>query len=429
MSDEKDVPQAMAALMLGAESGSSTCSKDLGSFDEDEKADIALVEERLLSFYSKQLDQPPHKRRASLKKVEPPPIHKPHAYPCRDTHSRLPSPPTKWPQRPVMLRPSPNTSTVIRGIRKANEKEYQHYSGFCAGCILPINTGRELPGESFAIDFENRHFCGTALFRIKNVPEVSTSCGATSYFDGKKRKFQAVVKGKFKTPLKMSECVTGQLFDRPAGRLPAKWIVTSFIKVVSVLAPQLEASLDAQEPRFLSPLVATAHTVLEKDAPSCGETQPPISTDENENRLYNYQVYAGAADIEDDVEEPSAESSMSVMKHVHGSKDAGSVAKRQKVRKKAYNHIFASKAEEPCFQLDMEYTFEFYQHLLLFDDSLAIDMGRIGHVDLAPVTNGQPIKFMSAHKDSNTGELDMLWSFDIWHESLYSYAQAAEGEE
>lgn len=323
-----------------------------------------------------------------------------------------------------MLRPSPNTSTTIRGIRKASEKDYQPFPGFCAGCILPINTGRELAGESLVIDFESKHFCGTVLFRIKNIPEVST-CGSASYFHGKKRRFQAVVKGKFKTLLRMSECVTGQLFDRPPGKLPAKWIVTSFIKFVSVLAPQLEATIDAEEPRFLSPLVATAHTVLEKDSPCC-ETQPLMSTEESDDPLYNYHVYAGATDIEEDVEEPPAEDSTSVMKHVPGSKDGGSIAKRQKVRKKAYNHIFASKAAEPCFQLDKEYTFDFYQHLLRFDDSLVIDMGRIGQVDLAPITDGQPIKFMSAHKDTNTGELDMLWSFDIWHESLYSYAQAAE---
>jgi hypothetical protein len=335
-----------------------------------------------------------------------------------------------------MLRPSPNTSTTIRGIRKAPENEYQHFPGFCLGCILPINTGRELPGESLVIDFESKYFCGTVLFRIKNIPEVSSSpaCGgaSTSYFHGKKRRFHAVVKGKFKTSLRMSECVTGQLFDRPPGKLPAKWIVTSFIKFVSVLAPQLEATIDAKEPRFLSPLVATAHTVLEKDddaPPSC-ETEPSILTEESDDCLYNNHVYTGATDMEDNVEEPSAEESTSIMKYVRGvSKHAGvPIAKRQKIRKKAYNHIFASKAKEPRFQLDKEYTFEFYQHLLRFDDSLAIDMGHTigGQVDLAPITDGQPIKFMSAHKDTHTGKLDMLWSFDIWHESLYSYAQAAE---
>ena len=334
-----------------------------------------------------------------------------------------------------MLRPSPNTSTTIRGIRKATEKEYQPFPGFCLGCILPVNTGRELPGESLVIDFESKHFCGTVLFRIKNIPEVS-ACGSKSYFHGKKRRFQAVVKGNFKTSLRMSECVTGQLFDRPPGKLPAKWIVTSFIKFVSVLAPQLEATLDAREPRFLSPLVSTAHTVLEKDV-QCRKTEPSPSTeqaddddnDDDDDCLHKYHVMlAGATDMEEYVEEPSAIEYTSIMKYMPGSRDGGSTVRRQKIRKKAYNHIFASKADEPRFQLDKEYTFEFYQHLLRFDDSLALDVGRAGMVDLAPITDGQPIKFMSAHKDIHTGTLDMLWSFDIWHESLYSYAQAAEDD-
>lgn len=428
MSDEKEMTASMLAELLQAESGLGRKSFD----DGDEETDIALVEQGLLNFYSK-LEHPPQRRRSTLKKTEPQPlpIHKPHAYPCRDTHLCLPLDPQKWPQRPVMLRPSPNTFTTIRGIRKASEKDYQHFPGFCAGCILPINTGRELPGESLVIDFESKYFCGTALFRIKDIPKVaSTCCGSTSYFDDKKRRFQAVVKGKFKSCLPMSKCVTGQLFDRPPGKLPAKWIVTSFIKCVSLLSPQLEVTLDAEEPRFLSPLVATAQTVLEKDAPCCETTtQPSISTEEKDDCLYNYHVYAGATDIDDNVEEPLADESTSVMKHVPEFKNNGghsSIVKRQKIRKKAYNHMFASNAEEPCFQLDKEYTFDFYQHLLLFDDSLAIDMGRMGHVDLAPVTDGQPIKFMSAHKDTHTGKFDMLWSFDIWHESLYPYAQAAE---
>jgi hypothetical protein len=43
------------------------------------------------------------------------PIHKMHAYPCRDTHKALPTNPSRWPQAPVMLRPTPNTNTTIRG--------------------------------------------------------------------------------------------------------------------------------------------------------------------------------------------------------------------------------------------------------------------------------------------------------------------------
>ena len=214
----------------------------------------------------------------------------------------------------------------------------------------------------------------------------------------------------------MSECVTGQSFDRPAGKLPARWIVTSFIKFVTTLAPQLEATVDGHEPRFLTPLVATAHTVLAR---------------EREVGNNDFQD-----DLETPVEEPPATDSESLVNQsiLEGlgmkAKDSSSAGGRMKARKKVYNEIAAKKMKEPCFSTDKEYTFEFYQHMLDFGEELAIDMGRpIGKVGLAQATDGQPIKVMAAHKDPNTKELDTLWSFDLWHESLYPYAEFAYGDQ
>jgi hypothetical protein len=70
---------------------------------------------------------------------------------------------------------------------------------------------------------------------INNNPGHQQRAGDTDslYFEGKKRKFQANVKGRLNTPLVMTECITGQSFDRPGGKLPARWIVTSFIKLAS----------------------------------------------------------------------------------------------------------------------------------------------------------------------------------------------------
>jgi hypothetical protein len=367
------------------------------------------------------------------------PIHQPHAYPCSDTFKLLPSPPERWPQAPVMVRPTPGTSTKIRGIRLANQTDYQNFPGFCAGCILPINTGRETPGNSLVIDFESTHFVGTVLFRIKDIPpppfNKGESLGTHCYFDGKKRKFQAVIKGKFKTPLSMSECVTGQEFYRMAGRLPAHWIVSSFIRFVSTLAPQLEASIDGDRPRFLTPLIATAHTCIAKATDNTNVIFcQTVNSDDDGNskedeKLLNYSIYPGSHDMEKAVEEPPANDPTSLMQVLNNCSTAtsgGSVASRMKARKKAFNQVTAQHLEEPKFRLDTEYCFEFYQHLLLFgrDTGLALDMGRpIGKVPLAPCTNGQPIKVMGAHKDPTTGELDTLWSFDIWHESLYEYAK------
>lgn len=339
-----------------------------------------------------------------------------HAFPCKDTYKALPSHPSQWPQAPLMIRPTPYTSTKVRGIRRVGSLAYEHFAGFCAGCILPINCGCEALGESLVIDFESTHFVGTLLLRIKQAKSSHNTQPSDhpSYFDGKKRKFQAIVKGRFLHPLPMNETVTGQTFDRPAGKLPARWIVTPFVKFISTLAPQLEAKLDGASPRFLTPLVATAQTVI--------QNQPMAMS-------------SMATDLENEVEElpstdpasllPLAQKALGVTTGLDTT--SHSTAARMKARKHAFNQLAARKDKTLTFDTSKQYTFEFYQHLLDFgDEGLAIDMGQpIGKVGLSRPLDGQPIKFMSAHKDPLTGKLDTLWSFDIWHASLYPYAETA----
>jgi hypothetical protein len=367
------------------------------------------------------------------------PIYRAHAYPCQDTFLRLPAPPHRWPQAPVMMRPTAGSDTKIRGIRYAGTESYQDFAGFCAGCILPINTGREKPGKSLVIDFESPYFVGSLLMRIRDIPPVNDASDCTedgtSYFDGKRRKFQATVKGKFKTPLKMSECVTGQVFDRPAGELPARFVVNAAIKVISLLAPQLEATLDGTQPRFVSPLVSTAQTAIAIERRTVADDSQTVTvgvTADEEQQLRNYKIYSGALDMEDAVEEPSAADPTSLLQAVphasHHDSSHKSVAARTKMRKTVFNHLATKKAAEPTFDLEKEYTFEFFQHLLIFDeqDELKVDMGRVvGKVGLAKPLNGQPLKFMAVHKHPETSNLTYLWSFDLWHSSLYDYAQAA----
>jgi hypothetical protein len=41
---------------------------------------------------------------------------KAHIYPCKDACKLLPEHPSRWPQRPVMIRPTPHSSTKVIGI-------------------------------------------------------------------------------------------------------------------------------------------------------------------------------------------------------------------------------------------------------------------------------------------------------------------------
>jgi hypothetical protein len=226
----------------------------------------------------------------------------------------------------------------------------------------------------------------------------------------------------------MSRCVTGQTFDRPGGKLPAGWIVRSFIKFVSVLAPQLEATIDGNHPRFLTPLAATAQTVIQTEVKTYGKRG---KSKEEKDDLSDYTYYRGASkDIEIGLEEPPGDAPESILSnipnYVPSSYAFSSKAKlRQKARKKALDHVSAHKLHEPVFRTNNIYCFEFYQHLLLFDP-FSIDMGSpIGKVGLAQPLDGQPLKFMAAFRELDDDKrLEPLWSFDIWHESLFAFAQA-----
>lgn len=73
---------------------------------------------------------------------------------------------------------------------------------------------------------------------------------------------------------------------------------------------------------------------------------------------------------------------------------------------------------EPRFDPSKEYTFEFFQHLIHFDD-FSVDVGVLGCHKLGGVLNGQPLKCMAArYRIEHLDHLDFLWAFDFWHESL-----------
>ena len=185
---------------------------------------------------------------------------------------RFPTHPSTWEYRPLFLRPSPNSSMKIRGVRNSSSTEYlkeydlEHDS-------LPINSGNEQEGKCLVIDFTTSSFQGTALFRIKlqqNKSSESDGPNQDYYFAGRKRTFQAVIKGKFLLPIPISQCVTGQVFERPPAKLPPKFILHGAESLFKKLAPQLAIDLDGKRPKFLSPLASTAQTVVCDDANSEG---------------------------------------------------------------------------------------------------------------------------------------------------------------
>ena len=413
---ESSEPPGGCSVEIEREEG----ENDVGDGELPLSTASSQVEDELLGLYESVVSVPESSRRGSFRSNRRLSIGSAgRDHPCEEEpdaeRALLPqSPLGQWPQRPLLMRPSPESGMVIRGVRHSSSDGY--LTAPPGGCdALPINNGTELPGRCLVIDFESEIFVGTAMLRIKKCPpsidgDYGTSSG--SYFDGKKRTFQGVVRGRFTAEIPMGETVTGQLFNRPAGILPPRLVVKGAIGVISRLAPQLQARLDGDFPRFLSPLVSTAQSVM---AGCVGEGQESRADETLEMSLAEPQPSDPASLLND----------LAAGDFVSLPSDSDSVAARIKTRKRAFDKLHADQRTGPTFDAGKEYTFEFFQHLILFDE-FALGFPRpVGKAAIAPMLNGQPLKFMAAHQRTGDGEgneFRWLWSFDIWHESLYKTA-------
>jgi hypothetical protein len=137
--------------------------------------------------------------------------------------------------------------------------------------------------------------------------------------------------------------------------------------------------------------------------------------------------------------EPHPHSSASLVQELKKSLSntkEGKVTNPVQHRKKAFEAVYddhidpSTSVDSPCFDPNKEYTFEFLQHLIDYND-LSLNFGSlIGKIRLGGALRGQPVRVItgalrknSKQKTGNSplgmNDLDCLWSFDLWHESLY----------
>jgi hypothetical protein len=333
---------------------------------------------------------------------------------CQCAKSDLPAlNPKDWPQAPLLLRPTPGSGTRIKGIRFTKETEHlwtpesntewpdmlakkwgkeSHACsyGCCERCaILPINNGNESSGDSLIIDFETDEFEGSFLLRLRftegTTPEPYDD--SKGYFEGMNRRYQAVVRGRFKKSIPFTELATGFQYKRPCGKLPPKWILRGGIKVISFFAPQLDAKFEGDRPHTLSPLGSTPQSIAVEDE---------------------------ASNLLDGLREEPKDASRTLLAE---SSLAESSLQRGKFRKRNFDKLFVQESLEPKTDPSKTYTFEFLQHLFNFQN-FSIELGSmLGSVQLEEILDGQPLQVMATHGDKP------LWSFDIWHECLWERAR------
>jgi len=345
--------------------------------------------------------------------------------PCRCGSSHLPvADPSKWPQAPLMLRPTPGSGTIVKGVRFVDSSEYfwkpgsfektwsdalmnhwnkppgkasrGQFTNSCPQCcILPINNGNEKKGESIVVDFESELFDGSLMLRLRHAEGTTPQPydDSRGYFHGMNRRYQAVIRGKFKEAIPWTELVTGFCLNRPCGKLPPKWILKGGIKVISFFAPQLDVQWDVPKPYSLSPLGSTPQSIAVEDTPR--------------------------QSLEDLLVEPKAAKD-TLMGEAHS---ASTSLQRARARKKAFDKLYVHRKDTFRTDPTQTYTFEFLQHLFNFQD-FSMELGSmLGSIQLGDILDGQPFQIMATHQRSN----NPLWSFDLWHTCLWDAAKKHDG--
>ncbi|EJK77976.1 hypothetical protein THAOC_00152 [Thalassiosira oceanica] len=385
-----------------------------------------------------------------------------------------------WELEPLLL-VATSPSMKVRKIRKAHEPSYfetrdvDTADGVAHTTQLPINNGKEKPLHSWVIDFESDFFMGTALFRIRGSKGRSDSqCSDHDYFANFGRKFQMVIRGKFKSKVHMTDCHSGLLLqrrlvtskhatperaelpfifeeeasgeslnqyeggDQEATRrkrrfnrkgnqdtsVPPKWVIRASVKAARLFSPRLDADLECSHPRILSPLCSAAQTLIVTGG---GRVAPPIDSLHIEPNSNSESSLVG---------ELTGFSPLLLDDGVRSMK-ADDIRTASLFRKRAFDTVFDRHAESlgrkacpsspPCFDLKKEYTFEFLQHLVDYND-LSLDLGSLaGKMKIGGALKGQPVRLCAVTDQGSRGlrkikggsrEHEFLWAFDIWHRSL-----------
>ena len=329
---------------------------------------------------------------------------------------------SKWKQHPLLLTATPNSGMTIRGIRRLCDPSFLDIpiNSQCANdgnlIQLPINNGREKPRHSWVIDFETELFAGTALFRIRGcntkalTTEDSSYDGTNDYFGDKNRKYHVCIRGRFKKKVVMATCMSGLLLDRPLvvsrkrnSNAPPRWILRAAVKIANILSPRMDAQLEGDHPRVLSPLCSTAQTI-------------------RKHHKKEEQIY-----LDEPQEEPRPDAPASLLSDLKKKCDDKICNEFDQYRKRIFNAIYddyerSHSTESPYFD-DSEYTFEFLQHLVDYND-LSLDLGRaIGKMKIGVALSGQPVRITAitsndaADDKARIASDTCLWAFDLWHAS------------
>ncbi|GMI51498.1 hypothetical protein TeGR_g7955, partial [Tetraparma gracilis] len=242
---------------------------------------------------------------------------------------------------------------------------------------LPLNK----LGASGFVPFETALFKGRMSFAVADLPASEVA----EVFRGKKRRYRYIVIGTFKRRLPYSSVYTGQVISQIKSNRGTEWLMRSMRWMLRSLSPAMKETVDgAGNKVVMSPVAATA--------------QRMAIGSKNDNSS-SAAVHAGQ-ECEEDIT-------------VLGSRFVGKkgVPLNSESRKKVM--CGEEELKKHYYETDVEYTFEFYQHLF---DPVTFHMNVVGMttLDVASVLGNKPVRIVS----KLLTEDEYLWDVEMWHERL-----------
>ena len=139
--------------------------------------------------------------------------------------------------------------------------------------LSPLNTFQRLVGNAVSgrqketgdvplqrpFHFESELFSGKCVFYFRNVPSAPEEV-----FNGKARKIQICIQGKFKEPVPIDDLMFGHSMIRPMVNLPSRWLLALATRVCQAFGAKYAMTLSspsATRPFIRAPLILAAQAI------------------------------------------------------------------------------------------------------------------------------------------------------------------------
>ena len=301
---------------------------------------------------------------------------------------------------------------------------------------IPINAAKPVP-------FETKLFKGQMTICVRGAPKTETDPWAKGgRFEGKKRKVVLTIQGKFKKRLCRNEVQCGLVWKSPLTNLPWAFVLNAAENLILAFSPGATSNLSAaSEPHFLNSLLAGVDGLNAAQTESDRFDMMSSITPERSEWPTAKRRMDAAKKLSERTEKDAAATASgsrsrsrsptpspggggrlvrttSEKSKLLGDSVSSSAPQQSPTQKPAPTPLSPSATtpledEWGFWEPETEYTFDFYGDKVDLTRFTAY-VPTLPEIQLNKYFNGQPFPFIARTKSG-----EVLWHFEIWHESLF----------